>query len=220
MDIQVPKERDYLAPSHIQKALRLISIVHPDIINLVQTYERKDEFIAEHEYRRILSYLPGPPLEDSLAEQNPKVAKEWNYKRNYPLTPQLFHPNSGKKVWWICNHDHEWETTIDKRCGNEKSKGRNCPYCSNKIVGYGNSLADSYPEVAKWWFQPLNEGVTPSDVAFGSGERHWFTCENNHVRKRTVVDLTTGGRKCGHCPGPGRGRKYTRPKELDKIKGY
>jgi hypothetical protein len=217
MDVQVPKERDHLAPSHILEALRLILIFQPSILNVVQTYGTNNEFIAEEEYRRIISYLPGPPLEDSLAEKKPEVSEEWNYKRNYPLIPELFHPNSGKKVWWVCAHDHEWEATIDKRFGNEKSKGRNCPYCSNKIVGYGNSLVEKFPEVAKWWFQPLNEGLTPSNVTFGSGGKHWFTCKNNHVRKRTIVDLTTGGRKCGHCPGPGRGRKYTPPKELDGI---
>jgi hypothetical protein len=217
MDVQVPKERDHLAPSHILEALKLILTFQPNIVNVAQAYEANNEFIAEEEYRRILSYLPGPPLEDSLAEKNPAVSEEWNYKKNYPLTPQLFHPNSGKKVWWICADNHEWETTIDKRCGNEKSKGRNCPYCSNKIVGYGNSLAETYPQVAKWWFQLLNDGVTPSDVAFGSGGKYWFTCKNNHVRKRRVLDLTTRGTKCGHCPGKGRGRRYTPPKELDGI---
>lgn len=217
MDIQVPKERDQLVPSHILKALRLISTLKPNLDNFIQTYETKNEFIADEEYRRILSYLPGPPLEDSLAEKKPSVSEEWNYKKNFPLTPELFHPNSGKKVWWICSNNHEWEATIDKRSGNKKSKGRNCPYCSNKIVGYGNSLAEKYPEVAKWWFQPLNDEVTPLDVTFGSGGKYWFTCKNNHVRKRRVVKLTIGARKCGHCPGPGRGRKYIRPKELDGI---
>ena len=66
-----------------------------------------------------------------------KLSKQWNHKKNYPLTPEMFEPKSGKTVWWICKNNHEWEASIDKR-----SNGRNCPYCTNKKVGYGNSLAD------------------------------------------------------------------------------
>ena len=59
--------------------------------------------------------------------------------------------------------------TVDKRA----RAGRGCPYCSNKKVGYGNSLADRYPEIAKMWYQPQNGELTPADVTFGSGVKAW-----------------------------------------------
>jgi hypothetical protein len=220
LDVQVPKRLAKLEPSHVRQVLDNIEIDNPSISDIAKGYADKNEFVADEEYRRLISYLPAPPPEESLAEKKPELAKEWNYEKNHPLTPEMFYPRSGSRVWWICHKGHEYDATIDKRSGGKITKSRGCPYCRGLRIGYGNSLADSYPEVAKWWFQPLNEGVTPSDVVFGSGERHWFTCENNHVRKRSVKDLTTGGAKCGHCPGRGRGRKYTRPKELDEIKGY
>lgn len=189
LDVQAPKRLAKLKTSHVRQVLDNIEIDNPSISDIAKGY----------------------------AEKKPELAKEWNYEKNHPLTPEMFYPRSGSRVWWICHKDHEYDATIDKRSGGKSTKSRSCPYCTNKRVGYGNSLADSYPEVAKWWFQPLNEKVTPSDVTFKSGGKYWFTCKNNHVRKRTIIDLTTGGRKCGHCPGSGRGRKYTRPQELDEI---
>ena len=217
LDVQVPKRLSKLESSHIMEILKLFEISDPNISDIVESYSENDGFVADEEYRRLISYLPAPPPEESLAEKKPELAKEWHYEKNHPLTPEMFYPRSGSRVRWICHKGCEWDATIDKRTGGKNMKSRGCPYCGGQRVGYGNSLADSYPEVAKWWFQPLNKEVTPSDIVFGSGKRYWFTCENNHIRERAVVDLTTGGRKCGHCPGRGRGRKYTRPKELDDI---
>ncbi len=42
-----------------------------------------------------------------------------------------------------------------------------CPYCSNHRVGYGNSLADTYPKVAAEWNQEMNGNLTPDDVLQG-----------------------------------------------------
>ena len=42
---------------------------------------------------------------NSLAETNPKLAKEWDYAKNNPLTPDMVHANSGMRVWWIVLKD-------------------------------------------------------------------------------------------------------------------
>ena len=61
---------------------------------------------------------------NDLATINPKLAKEWNYEKNGDLRPEDFLSNSGKKVWWKCSKDHEWQATIAHR-----NKGRGCPIC-------------------------------------------------------------------------------------------
>ena len=96
--------------------------------------------------------------------------------------------------------------TVDKRA----RAGRGCPYCSNKKVGYGNSLADRYPEIAKMWYQPQNGELTPADVTFGSGVKAWWVCENGHFSRSRVTDKIKKSR-CLYCPGIGRNRKYTPP---------
>nr|WP_052316031.1 zinc-ribbon domain-containing protein [Desulfomonile tiedjei] len=70
--------------------------------NKVADYLRRNDFANPKEFRRIVSYLPGPPLEKSLLGETPEVAKQWHYTKNSPLTPEMFSPHSGKKVWWIC----------------------------------------------------------------------------------------------------------------------
>jgi len=179
----------------------------PDIEGIVKNYVEKDGFAAQKEFKRILSYLPGPPEEDSLAELHPNVSKSWNYKKNYPLKPEMFHPRSGKRVWWVCEQEHEWEATIDKRAGS----GRGCPYCTNKKLGYGNSLQDKFPDIAAMWYQPGNGQLTPKDVTAGGGVHAWWQCKNGHIYKARVVDKTVKQGKCLHCPGRGRNRKYTPP---------
>ncbi len=63
--------------------------------------------------------------ENDLQTVNPRLANEWNYKKNKKLTPADVMPNGGQKVWWKCNKGHEWQATI-----NARSQGRGCPICS------------------------------------------------------------------------------------------
>jgi len=67
-----------------------------------------------------------------LATLNPKLAKEWNYEKNSPLTPKDVTVGSGKKVWWICkdkNCEHSWNAVIAKR-----SNGQGCPACNQSPI--------------------------------------------------------------------------------------
>ena len=119
----------------------------------------------------------------------------------------MFHPGSGKKVWWKCGKSHEWEAQVGKRA----RAGRGCPYCTNKKLGYGNSLEELFPDIAKLWYQPGNGNLTPADVMAGSGTKVWWKCENGHIYKARVVDKTRKKGECLFCPGPGRNRTYTPP---------
>ena len=55
------------------------------------------------------------------------LMKEWNYEKNGDLKPEIFMPNSNKKVWWKCKEGHEWEAVISSR-----TAGRNCPCGSGR----------------------------------------------------------------------------------------
>ena len=62
--------------------------------------------------------------ENSFAILHPEKASEWDYEKNVALLPEDFSQFSGKKVWWKCKKNHEWETRIADR-----SQGNNCPFC-------------------------------------------------------------------------------------------
>lgn len=62
---------------------------------------------------------------NDLQTINPKLVMEWNYSRNINLLPSEVSPNSHRKVWWICKHDHEWQARIADR-----NRGKGCPICA------------------------------------------------------------------------------------------
>ena len=53
---------------------------------------------------------------NDLATKSPNLAKEWDYKKNAPLTPNQVLAASNKRVWWICSHcAHKWQTSVYHR---------------------------------------------------------------------------------------------------------
>ena len=64
---------------------------------------------------------------NDLLTQNPELASEWNYDRNFVL-PSAVAPRSSTKVWWKCKKcNNEWEASIANR-----SKGELCPKCAKE----------------------------------------------------------------------------------------
>jgi len=63
---------------------------------------------------------------NDLQTKAPHLVREWS-KKNL-LSPSDFIAGSKKKVWWVCNKGHEWETAIEYRYKSLSS----CPKCSMK----------------------------------------------------------------------------------------
>ena len=212
------KQKD-LDKKYINQILvKIIQYVSKNDQKNIKKYIEKDFYSDEKEFNRIVSYLPKPIPEKSLAEINPELSKQWNYKKNYPLTPEMFEPNSGKKVWWICKKKHEWEATIDKR-----SNGRKCPYCSNKKVCDDNNLLALSPKISEEWSGKLNGEKTPENTLNGSAYKAWWLCKDGHYFDKKVLDRTgkrvISGERYGGCPwcrGNGKYKKYI-PPNIEKI---
>ena len=77
---------------------------------------------------------------NDLATTNPDIASQWHPQKNGTLTPQNIVANSNKKVWWICEKGHEWNTSVAHR-----SRGRQCPECSAESK-------TSFPEQAIFFY--------------------------------------------------------------------
>lgn len=68
---------------------------------------------------------------NDLETKCPEIASEWDYERNYPLTPREFLPKSGKKVWWKCSVcGKSWESAIRHRT---KINSIGCRSCKHKL---------------------------------------------------------------------------------------
>lgn len=65
---------------------------------------------------------------NELSITHPDLCKEWDYDKNFPLTPDMITAGSNKKVWWKCYVcGNEWQAVIKDRI-----RGTGCPKCSRK----------------------------------------------------------------------------------------
>lgn len=122
------------------------------------------------------------------------LIKEWNYTKNGDLTPKDLTVSSGKKVWWKCNKEHEWEATI----GNRHNNGSGCPYCAGKKACQDNCLKTINPKLAKEWHPIKNGNLTAEDVMPGSGKKVWWICEKGHEWEAKINNRNNGN-GCPYC---------------------
>lgn len=183
-----------LCPVNIYKSFRQIirnESIYCDECSLIKCNEKKRQ-----------TYIN---KKGSLLDTHTDLCKEWNYNKN-ELGPESYTEGVRKKVWWVCNKGHEWEAII----ANRTCLGRKCPYCTNQKIGYGNSLADLNPELAKYWHPTKNGNVKPCDVSLNSTKKIWWQCKNNieHSYKRTVHNHNMANpeniyNNCAMCPRKG-----------------
>lgn len=77
---------------------------------------------------------------NDLATINPELARQWHPTKNGDLTPRDVLAGSRRKVWWICEHGHEWQADVSSR-----NHGTGCPVCAGKKVISGeNDFASQY----------------------------------------------------------------------------
>ena len=122
------------------------------------------------------------------------LLEQWNYEKNGDLTARDVSAFSNRKVWWRCEEDHEWQTSVKSR-----ARGKGCPICSNREVRSGfNDLATVQPEIAAQWHPTKNGTLTPDMVVPGKHRKVWWQCSEGHVWQAQIYSRT-GSCKCG-CP--------------------
>lgn len=180
----------------VKRVVRTIldSIKIPDsMVKPLRLYFDGHGLKNENGYKKILSYLPAPPPEQSLASILHEIKPIWHPSKNAPLEAEMFRLNSHKLAWWTCDYGHEWQASIA-----HISNGGGCPYCSNTRVGYGNDLASVKPELAKEWHPSKNGILRPRDVLPGSGKKVWWKCKYGHEWEATV-NSRNKGTGCPYC---------------------
>lgn len=64
---------------------------------------------------------------NDLETKFPDIAKEWDYEKNTPLTPNQVLAGSNKKVWWICSIcGKSWQATISSRTYYNRTACHSC----------------------------------------------------------------------------------------------
>ena len=110
--------------------------------------------------------------ENNLTITHPELCKEWDYEKNVGLTPDMVTCSSDKKVWWLGNCGHSWQTVVHARTRSKSG----CPYCnSNRLLVGFNDLETTNPEVLELWDYELNT-VLPQEVSANSVTKVWWSC--------------------------------------------
>ena len=131
---------------------------------------------------------------NDLQSKFPKIAEEWDYERNYPLTPNKVAYGSGKKVWWKCKNGHFWKESV-----NNRTNGRNCPICSgHKVLAGFNDLATLRPDLVKEWNYERNGDLKPDMVTPYSNKKVWWKCKLGHEWE-AIIGSRTKGNGCPFC---------------------
>ena len=139
--------------------------------------------------------LPGPP---DISMLSPELQQQWHAKRNMHLGAIKVKLHSNIKAVWQCGEcpagqPHIWTARVTDRT----RKGSQCPYCSNRLVCWHNSLAAIAPDAAQYWNHSKNE-KTPEQVLAGSQFRAEWKCPTCNWEWQAAIFGRTR-RKAG-CP--------------------
>lgn len=130
---------------------------------------------------------------------NSELINDWNWKKNNELElyPDKLTLGSNKKVWWICNFGHEWESEIYNR-----DNGNGCPYCSGRfaITGF-NDLKTLRPDLIQEWDWDKNNkiGIYPAKLSTGSHVKAWWTCRFCGSSIFVSIKERTKANSCPNC---------------------
>lgn len=130
-----------------------------------------------------------------LATLYPHLIKQWDTIKNGNLTPYDVTAGSDKKIWWNCESNHQWSAAVDTR-----TRGRNCPFCTNRKTDITNCLATTYPEIIKDWDYAKNINLSPYDVAPGSHLKAWWKSSIcGHEWQAAIKNRTFNNSNCPQC---------------------
>lgn len=153
------------------------------------------ELVRQRVRRKGCPYCTGRYVtkENCLAKISPETAREWHPSKNGDLTPYDIKSQSNKKVWWLCEKGHSYESPP---C--ERYRGNGCPYCAGKKVDKTNSLKSMNPQLAAQWHPTKNGELTPELVTCGSSKKVWWICEKGH-EWMAVIKSRNEGKGCRKC---------------------
>ena len=149
-----------------------------------------------------------PPGSPDISMLSSDLRQQWHVDRNMHLGPTKVKPQSGIKAVWQCDkcpagQPHIWTTTVAKR-----TRGTQCPYCSNRLVCLHNSIATSSPDVAKYWNYDKNS-ATPDQVVAGSKLRAEWKCSSCQWEWQAPIHMRV--RLGAGCPKCSQASKITQP---------
>jgi hypothetical protein len=143
---------------YILKNFTLSSVQIKKLDKLQSIDIETDSFSIEEKVRMVKE-------EGSLEQTHPLISKQWHLSLNGNMKPFHYTKNSSKRVWWICDKGHEYQSRIT-------DKSEECLVCTNKVVHFSNCLVTTHPQLAKEWHPTKNGELTPNDIVAGTQKKY------------------------------------------------
>lgn len=126
----------------------------------------------------------------------PEIALQFIAERNPGVDLVRVSAGSPKKLWWVGDCGHEFESAPYNRV-----KGQGCPFCSGNRVLIGfNDLGTVRPELAAEWNHARNGDLLPTAVTRSSGRKVWWIDAFGHEWE-TAISGRNAGAGCPYCSG-------------------
>jgi hypothetical protein len=192
--------QDSISKSDLNEVLkRIYPFVDNEHKKKINDYFDIPAFVNEDLFKKYVSYFPSPFPEKAILKTHPLISAEWDYVKNYPLTPENFSSGNHFKAGWLCSKGHSYEARIYSRTGQNKT---GCPYCSGNKVSNENSLQSRFPEIAEEWHPTKNGNQTPELITYGSTKKVWWLCSKGHTYDQRVYSRTGKTKHgCPYCAG-------------------
>ncbi len=137
---------------------------------------------------------------NDLATSYPELAKEWDFERNAPLTPDQIIPGSHNKYYWLCSLGHSYFSAVEKRIS-----GKGCPYCGGRKVLRGFNdlenwcISNNMKDLLEQWDYTKNAPLSPNQVMTHSNRDFYWICSLGHSFKSTP-NSRTRDKAISSCP--------------------
>ena len=126
----------------------------------------------------------------------PDLAAQWHPTKNGDLGPQDVVPGTARRIWWICEHGHDWQVSGDNRV----RQNTGCPVCSGKKVIAGiNDMATTHPHLAAEWHPHKNGELQPTAVVAGTAKSIWWQCTEGHEWRTSGDNRVARSSGCSRC---------------------
>jgi DNA-directed RNA polymerase subunit RPC12/RpoP len=134
---------------------------------------------------------------NDLTTHSPSLAKQWDKKKNYPLTANDVVYGSHDYAWWKCAKRHSWRTKITSR-----TNGTGCPYCHHtELVPGETDLESVRPDIAAGWDYEKNYPLTPKQTTAWTRQKVWWNCKKCGLSYKTAINNRKSADSCPYCHG-------------------
>jgi len=130
---------------------------------------------------------------NSMAKVRPEAVIKFDFKKNFPVTPENLLPFTMKKLWWKCEVcDYEFYKTANAR-------KIGCAVCANKIIHPDgrNSMSVTHPKLAEEFDKKMNYPLIPKNIIAGSLKKYWWICK---ICNHNWQALSSSRRRGVGCP--------------------